>query len=120
MRSFSPVALVEVQNAGGPGASTAPLIESSTPILDNGVTAKGSVTVRNPNHRTVEWTTSSASATKPSESATWTSLPSNTLSDIEDSGIYYYFRYKADSGARNDYRLLYHHADTGERYEWNF
>ena len=99
MSSFSPVVLVEAQEVAGTGTSSdVPVIGACSDIYDGGVTASGSVTVRNPNNRKLEWIRTTSSA-PPDDSAAGTELVNtNTLSNLTTSG-YYYFRFKEDTAA---------------------
>ena len=99
MNTFSPVALVAVQDSGSAETTPqAPTIRSYSDIYDGGATATGSVTVNNPNNRKLEWIWM-ASNTNPGDSAAGTELVNtNTLSNLTTSG-YYFFRFKEDTAA---------------------
>ena len=99
MNTFSPVALVSVQDSGSSDTTPqAPTIRSYSDIFDGGATATGSITVNNPNNRKLEWIWM-ASNTNPGDSAAGTELVNiNTLSNLTTSG-YYFFRFKEDTAA---------------------
>ena len=99
MNTFSPVALVAVQDSGSSDTTPqAPTIRSYSDIFDGGATATGSITVNNPNNRKLEWIWM-ASNTNPGDSAAGTELVNiNTLSNLTTSG-YYFFRFKEDTAA---------------------
>lgn len=99
MSSFSPVALVSVQDSGSSETTPqAPTIMSYSDIFDGGATATGSITVNKPNNRKLEWIWMDSN-TNPGDSAAGTELVNtNTLSNLKTSG-YYFFRFKEDTAA---------------------
>ena len=99
MNSFSPVALVAVQNSGSSDTTPqAPTIKVTSDVFDGGATATGTITVNNPNNRKIEWIWM-ASDTNPGDSAAGTELVNtNTLLNLTTSG-YYFFRFKEDTAA---------------------